>query len=33
MFIIVKTMTGKSITIDCESSDTILMFKEKIHDK
>ena len=33
MKIIVKTMTGKTITIDAEPSDTIENIKEKIQDK
>ena len=33
MQIYVKTLTGKTITIDCEPSDTIEEFKNKIQDK
>ena len=33
MQIYVKTLTGKTITIDCEPSDTIENFKAKIQDK
>jgi ubiquitin C len=33
MQVFVKTLTGKSITIDLESTDTIESFKNKIHDK
>lgn len=33
MQIFVKTLTGKTITIDCEPSDTIDNFKSKIQDK
>jgi len=33
MQIFVKTLTGKTITLDCESSDTIDMLKSKIQDK
>ena len=33
MQIFVKTMTGKTITIDCEPSDTIENIKAKIQDK
>ena len=31
--IFVKTLTGKTITLDVDSSDTILTVKNKIHDK
>jgi len=33
MQIFVKTLTGKTITLDCESSDTIENLKQKIQDK
>lgn len=33
MQIFVKTLTGKTITLDVESSDTILNIKSKIQDK
>lgn len=33
MQIYIKTLTGKTITIDCDSSDTIEKLKEKIKDK
>ena len=33
MQIFVKTLTGKTMTLDVESSDTIDNVKEKIHDK
>jgi len=33
MQIFVKTLTGKTITLDCESNDTILNIKNKIQDK
>ena len=33
MQIYVKTLTAKTITIDCEPSDTIEEFKNKIQDK
>ena len=33
MQIFVKTLTGKTITLDVESSDTIENVKEKIRDK
>lgn len=33
MQIFIKTLTGKTITIDCESSDTIEQVKSKIQDK
>lgn len=33
MQIFVKTLTGKSITIDVESTDTVLDVKNKIRDK
>ena len=33
MQIFVKTLTGKTITMDVESSDTIANVKEKIRDK
>jgi len=33
MQIFVKTLTGKIITLDCESSDTIENVKTKIQDK
>tara|TARA_B100001758_G_scaffold241882_1_gene249313 strand:- start:6443 stop:7072 length:630 start_codon:yes stop_codon:yes gene_type:complete len=33
MQIFVKTLTGKTITLECESSDTIEMIKSKIQDK
>jgi len=33
MQIFVKTLTGKTITLDCESSDTIENIKQKIQDK
>jgi ubiquitin C len=33
MQIFVKTLTGKTMTLDVESSDTIDSVKEKIHDK
>lgn len=33
MQIFVKTLTGKSITIQCEPSDTILTIKQKIQEK
>lgn len=31
--IFVKTLTGKTITLDCESADTIEQIKQKIQDK
>jgi len=33
MQIFVKTLTGKTITLDCDSSDTIEEIKYKIQDK
>jgi len=33
MQIFVKTLTGKTITLEVEASDTIATVKEKIHDK
>ena len=33
MQIFVKTLTGKTITLDCDSQDTIESLKTKIHDK
>ena len=33
MQIFVKTLTGKTITIECEPSDTIENFKAKVQDK
>ncbi|AIS92047.1 ubiquitin-like protein [Erinnyis ello granulovirus] len=33
MQIFVKTLTGKTITVDVESSDTVTMLKQKIADK
>ena len=33
MQIFVKTLTGKTITLECESSDTIECIKSKIQDK
>ena len=33
MQIFVKTLTGKTITIDVETSDSIESVKQKIHDK
>lgn len=33
MQIFIKTLTGKTVTLDCEPSDTILNIKEKIQDK
>tara|TARA_B100000927_G_scaffold195933_1_gene158128 strand:+ start:276 stop:512 length:237 start_codon:yes stop_codon:yes gene_type:complete len=33
MQIFVKTLTGKTITLDCEASDTIENIKQKIQDK
>ena len=33
MQIFVKTLTGKTITVDCEPSDTMDMVKQKITDK
>ena len=33
MQIFIKLLTGKTITIDCEPSYTILNIKERIHDK
>ena len=33
MQIVVKTLTGKTITLEVESSDTISMIKSKIQDK
>lgn len=33
MQIFVKTLTGKSITLECESNDTIDSLKSKINDK
>jgi hypothetical protein len=33
MQIFVKTLTGKTITLDVQSSDTIENFKQKIQDK
>jgi ubiquitin len=33
MQIFVKTLTGKTITLECETSDTIDMLKSKIQDK
>jgi len=31
--IFVKTLTGKTITIECSPNDTIICFKNKIQDK
>ena len=33
MQIFIKTLTGKTITLEVEGSDTILNIKQKIHDK
>src|SRR5436190_496610 len=33
MQIFVKTLTGKTITLECESSDTVQAVKQKIQDK
>ena len=33
MLIFVKTLTGKTITLDVEQSDTIINIKQKIQDK
>jgi ubiquitin len=33
MQIFVKTLTGKTVTLEVESTDTIDMVKSKIHDK
>lgn len=33
MQIFVKTLTGKTVTLDVESADTIKLIKEKIQDK
>jgi ubiquitin len=33
MQIFIKTLTGKTITVDCESSDTIENMKQRIQDK
>ena len=33
MQIFVKTLTGKTITVDCELTDTIVNIKNKIEDK
>ena len=33
MQIFVKTLTGKTITLDVEANDTIEQVKQKIHDK
>lgn len=33
MQIFVKTLTGKTITLECESTDTIQMVKQKVQDK
>jgi ubiquitin len=33
MQLFVKTLTGKTITVDVESTDTILKVKQTIHDK
>ena len=33
MRIFIKTLTGKTITLDCEPSDTIENIKQKIQDK
>ena len=33
MLIFVKTLTGKTISVDTDSSDTIATFKEQIQDK
>jgi ubiquitin len=33
MKIFIKTLTGKSITLDCDPSDTIESVKQKIQDK
>jgi len=33
MQIFIKTLTGKTITLDCEPSDTIENIKQKIQDK
>lgn len=33
MQIFVKTLTGKTITLDCDKDDTIESIKTKIHDK
>jgi ubiquitin len=33
MQIFVRSLTGKTITLDIESKDTILVIKNKIHDK
>ena len=33
MQIFIKTLTGKTITVDAESTDTIENIKSKVHDK
>lgn len=33
MQIFIKTLTGKTITIECESTDTISSLKDKVRDK
>jgi ubiquitin len=33
MNIFIKTLTGKTITVDCEINDTVEMLKEKIQEK
>jgi Ubiquitin family. len=33
MQIFVKTLSGKTITLECEQSDTVQSVKQKIHDK
>ena len=33
MQIFIKTLTGKTITLDCEPSDTIETIKQKVQDK
>ncbi len=33
MQIFVKTLTGRTMTVEMEASDTVLSLKERIHDK